>query len=90
MEFSSDREMRKIPQLAQEFFEHVLSREYEPLFVSDEAKIWDVSMAAPEELIRRCSDYYGASVRLEDLEQPLFKLLPQLDKVRKNARNKGQ
>ena len=34
--------MQKIPELTQEFFEHVLYDE-EPLFISDEATIWDVS-----------------------------------------------
>ena len=42
MEFSPDEKMRKIPELAREFFEQVLSDEYEPLFVGDEATIWDV------------------------------------------------
>jgi hypothetical protein len=43
-EFSSDEEIRKIPTLLEEFFSHVLDGE-EPTFVSDEAKVWDVSMA---------------------------------------------
>ena len=84
MEFSSDQEIRKIPDLVDEFFKHVLYDE-EPLFVSDEAKIWDVSMATPEELMRRCSEYYGISVSLEDFKQPLWKLLPQLNSRRNSA-----
>jgi hypothetical protein len=86
MEFGSDERVQRIPELAQEFFEHVLYDE-EPLFVSDEATIWDVSMAAPEELRRRCSEYYGTSVSLDDLKQPLWKLLPQLSARRKRAEN---
>ena len=82
-EFSSDERMRKISALAQDFFDHVLDGE-EPFFVSDEAKIWDVSMDSPEELIRRCSEYAGEPVSLEDLKQPLWKLLPQLSATRKN------
>lgn len=89
MEFSSDEKMQKIPALAHEFFEHVLADEYEPLFVGDEATIWDVSMATPEELIGRCSEYYGISVSLEDLKQPLWKLLQQLSAGRKRA-EKGE
>ena len=54
MRFSSDAEMQKISQLTREFFEHILFDE-EPLFVGDEATIWDVSLTAPEEIIRRCS-----------------------------------
>ena len=71
MEFSSDVETRKIPALVEAFFEHVLFDE-EPIFVSDEATIWDVSMAAPEELLRRCSEYYKKPVSMEDLGQPLW------------------
>lgn len=82
-EFSSDDRMRKISALAQYFFDRVLDGE-EPFFVSDEAKIWDVSMDSPEELIRRCSEYAGEPVSLEDLKQPLWKLLPQLSAKRRN------
>ena len=81
-EFSSDERMRKISALAQDFFDRVLDGE-EPFFASDEAKIWDVSMDSPEELIRRCSEYAGEPVSLEDLKQLLWKLLPQLNARRK-------
>jgi len=77
MEFSSDTEIRKIAELLDELFVHVLYDE-EPLFVSDEATIWDVSMADPEELLKRMSAYYGNPVSIEDLKQPLWKLLRQL------------
>jgi len=85
-EFSSNERMLEISELAEELFQHVLYDE-EPLFVSDEATIWDVSMAGPEEVIRRCSDYYGVPVSMEDLKQPLWKLLPQLDAARKRDQN---
>ena len=79
MEFGADEEMRRISRLAHEFFEHVLRDEYEPLFVGDEATVRDVSMATPEELRRRCSLHYGISVSLNDLNQPLWKLLSELN-----------
>jgi hypothetical protein len=83
-EFSSNEKMLKIPELSEELFEHVLYDE-EPLFVSDEATIWAVSTASPEEIIRWCSEYYGVPVSMEDLKQPLWKLLPQLDAARKRS-----
>jgi hypothetical protein len=83
MEFSSDVEMRKIQALAREFFEHVLFDE-EPLFVSDEASIGDVSMASREELMKRCSEYYGTSVYADDLKQPLWKLIRELNDRRRH------
>jgi hypothetical protein len=81
MELSSDKEIQKIRELTREFFEHVLFDE-EPVFVGDEATIWDVSMAAPEELARRCFEYYGAPVSQHDLRQPLWKLIRHLNASR--------
>jgi hypothetical protein len=49
LEFSPDTEMSRVSGLANELFEHVLYDE-EPLFVSDEATLWDVSMAGVEEV----------------------------------------
>jgi hypothetical protein len=81
MELGSDKEIQKIHELTSEFFEHVLFDE-EPVFVGDEATIWDVSMAAPEELARRCSEYYKTPVSQQDLGQPLWKLIRHLNASR--------
>jgi hypothetical protein len=81
MEYSSDVEMRKVSREAQEFFEKVLYDE-EPVFVSDEATIWDVSMSTADELLERCSKYYGKALSAGDLKQPLWKLLRQLNEGR--------
>jgi hypothetical protein len=78
MKFSADVEMQKIPELTQEFLEHVLYDE-DPLFISDEATIWDVSMSTGEELIHRISQYYKKPVSTADLAQPLWKLIRQLN-----------
>jgi len=84
MEFSSDVEMQKVFREAQEFFEKVLSDE-EPLFVSDEATIWDVSMSTADDLLERCSRYYGKPLTVQDLKQPLWKLLRQLNEGREES-----
>jgi len=81
MLFSSDIEMKKLSARADEFFKHVLYDE-EPIFVSDEATIWDISTTEADELMRRCSVYYAKSVSIEDLGQPLWKLLRQLNQGR--------
>jgi hypothetical protein len=78
MQLSSESEMQKIPELTQEFLEHVLYDE-EPLFISDEATIWDVSMSTGEELIDRISQHYKKRVTTVDLKQPLWKLIRQLN-----------
>ena len=77
IQFSSDSEMQKIPKLTEDFLEHVLYDE-EPLFISDEATIWDVSMSSVEELTERVSRYYGILTSAADLKQPLGKLIRQL------------
>jgi hypothetical protein len=81
MEFGTAVEMRKVARLAQEFFTEILYDE-EPLFTSDEATIFDVSMTPPEELLRRCSQYYKKSVTRDDLKHPFWKLLLQLNEGR--------
>ena len=50
MEYSSDSETRKLPAEAQEFFERILFDE-EPIFVSDEATIFDVSTSFPRGVV---------------------------------------
>jgi hypothetical protein len=78
MEFGPCVEMGKIQDLAQDFFEHVLHDE-KPLFVSDEATIWDVSTSEAAELLIRLSQHYRKSVSIDDLKQPLWKLLRQMN-----------
>ena len=80
LEFSSDVEMKKVAGLAEEFSKNILDDE--PFFVSDEANILDVSGAEPEELITKISNYYGKTISMADLRQPLWKLLRQLNEGR--------
>jgi hypothetical protein len=80
MKFSSDVEMKKIAELAKQFYENVLDDK--PFFVSDEAKVGDVSGLEPEELQARISEYHGKTVSMADLHQPLWKLIRQLNEGR--------
>ena len=83
MEFSPDREIEQLQDLVQELFDHVLYDE-EPIFISDEATIWDVSMSSPEELLDRLSSYYGVTISRADLKLPLWKLLREINARRKS------
>ena len=85
LEFSSATKMGRVTGLTEELFEHVLYDE-EPLFVSDEATIWDVSMSGVEEVLERCRKYYGVPVTLEDTQQPLWEFLKMLDARRRAAK----
>jgi hypothetical protein len=80
LKFSSDVQMQKYSREAREFFERVLYDE-EPIFVSDEATIFDVSTSSIEELVRRCASQYGKTLSPEDLSQPLWKLLQHLNEA---------
>jgi hypothetical protein len=74
--------MRRVPEkLTLEFFEHVLLDE-QPLFVSDEATVLDISCATPDELQERCSAYYRTPISADDLRQPLWKLIRHLSGIR--------
>jgi hypothetical protein len=86
LEFSPDTEMKKIAGLAKEFGKNILDDE--PLFVSDEATILDVSAAEPEELISRIFNFYGRTISTADLKQPLWKLILQLNEGRSTGRSR--
>jgi hypothetical protein len=77
MKFSADLETSKLGRLLEEFTKNILDDE--PIFVSDEANILDVSGAEPQELTTRISNYYGKTVSMVELRQPLWKLIRQLN-----------
>jgi hypothetical protein len=85
IDFGSNNEMQKVSSEAREFFEKVLYDE-EPLFVSDKATILDVSSAAPADLLERCAKFYGKSLSMNDLKQPLWKLIRLLNEGRDDNR----
>jgi hypothetical protein len=86
MEFSPDVEMQRVSNEAEEFFEKVLYDE-EPLFVSDEATLWGVWMGDVDEMLERCSAYYGVPVSFKESQQPLWKLLLLLNQKRAAAQS---
>lgn len=81
-EFSPSARTEEIQPLVDESFERVVT-EFEPLFVSDEAKIWDVSTETADQLIVRLRDYYGFAPTAQDLDLPLWQLVVKLDSKRK-------
>jgi hypothetical protein len=83
MELSPDTRIRSVGGLVAEMFQNVLYDE-EPLFVSDEATLWAVSMSDPNDVLERFRKYYGIPVSLEETRQlPLWKLLLTIDERRK-------
>ncbi len=82
MDFASDNEIQQLQSMVQELFNLVLYDE-EPIFISDEATIFDVSMSSPEELLDRFSRYYRVTISRADLSLPLWKLLREINARRK-------
>jgi hypothetical protein len=82
MELAPDSEVQQSQDLVRELFEHVLYDE-EPIFISDQATIWDVSMSTSEELLSRIARYYGVEISRADLNQPLWTLLREISSQRK-------
>lgn len=67
--------MGKRQHAAQEFFTAVFEPDEQPLFVSDEATLYDIDMGDEDELQQRIKQHYGLSVTREQLATPLWQLL---------------
>jgi hypothetical protein len=81
IDLASDKNVRKVRTLVDEFLKYVLF-DVEPLFVSDETKVWDFTGDDGTETVARCSSYYGVSVSREDLDLPLWRLVTELNSRR--------
>ena len=81
MEFTCDEKIRGIRDLIDALFQHVLYDE-EPLFIGDEATMLDLSAAPADEILNRCTRYYRTAVSLHELRQPLWQVLPDLERRR--------
>lgn len=82
MTFMTDNKAATIRPLLEAFFEEVLPDD-EPICVSDEATILDVASGPVEEVMQRCSRYYRSAITKDDLRQPLWLVLPRLEKSRR-------
>ncbi len=71
--FSSSDTTDKLGPIAEEFYSNVLYDE-EPLFVSDEATVWDMWSGDVDEILSRCSSFYGVPVSKEETHQPFGSL----------------
>jgi hypothetical protein len=84
MDFAPDNKIQQMEELVKGFFKHVLYDE-EPIFISDEATIFDISMSSPEELLDRIYRYYGVHISQADLSLPLWRLLREIDAMRRKT-----
>ena len=69
-----------------EFFTKILYYE-EPIFISDEATIWDIWSGDLPEILSRCSLHYGIPVTKKDTAQSFWKFLLVLNQRREWAKH---
>ena len=84
MELTPNDRVRAVQKLIDVLFEHVLVDD-EPIYISDDATLLDVSLLPPDELTERCGTYYRTHVSVADLRRPLWQLLPELEEKRRIA-----
>jgi hypothetical protein len=86
IKFASAKKTNKAMGLIGELIGNVLTEKW-PLFISDEATLWDLTADNIEDVLDRCRKYYQVPLTLEETQQlPLWKLLGLLDKRRKERK----
>jgi hypothetical protein len=70
-------EVRARSARVEEILRHVCGEEEFPLFISDEATLFDVWLT-PEEIVERLATHYGRRVQLTELRLPIWKLVDRL------------
>lgn len=83
LRFSEDNEMSKWLAQAQEFSAVALHDLEQPLFISDEACLWDIFVGDQAELIERCACHYGVRITSGQFSLPFWQLLKFLEENRK-------
>jgi hypothetical protein len=81
IEFAKSDRIQQIPELVAELTRGVLYDE-EPLFISDEATLLDLSGLSISGLQERVAAFYGVTPSLDDLREPVWSLLPRLSQHR--------
>jgi len=79
--FSSSKKTDALGKVAEEFYSKVIFDE-EPVFVSDEATVWDLWSGDEKEILERCSAYYGVPVSKEETQQPFWQFVALLNEKR--------
>ena len=82
--FSASDKTDALGKIAEEFYTHVLFDE-QPLFVSDEATVWDIWSGDEQEILQRCSKFYGVSVSKEETRLPFWKFVLLLKRRRRST-----
>ena len=71
--FSPCERRKRLGAVAEEFYMNILYDE-QPLFVSDKATLWGMWMGDEQEIINRCSRYYGVPVSMDGTKQPFVEV----------------
>ena len=83
LDFADDSHVQSHRQSVDRFLLNVLPEEelesVSGYFISDEAGIFDCSLADPEVLLRNCRTAYGVDLSIEDLRMPLHILVSHVE-----------
>lgn len=72
--------------LADEFYRVVgLTGEFRPLFVSDEAALYDIQLEADRDIVDRVKGFYGVTLQVpQDFQRPFWQVLDDLQRLRRD------
>ncbi len=73
--FADADEVSKRLEWYYEFVERMFDEEDRPIFVSDEACLYDIHAGDDDELAERCDKWYGRRLSKSDFLIPIWKLL---------------
>ncbi len=74
-EYISDTEIKKRSLLVKNFLEKILHKEELPMFISDEARLFDLSSDLEQELITKIARLYGVKLTSDHLQLKLWQLV---------------
>lgn len=86
VEMAGHSEMSQRVTLAEEFYTVVgLTGDTRPLFVSDDAALYDIQLEADQDVVDRVRGFYGVTLEVpRDFRRPLWQVLDDLQRLRRD------
>jgi hypothetical protein len=74
-EFEDNIEIAKRDQELSRFLINIIDKEEQPIFISDQATVFDISSDDENVLLERIKKFYKKEITSSDLSMPLWKLI---------------
>jgi hypothetical protein len=84
-DIAGDEQMARRQDLAEEFYDalRLVQGEDRPVFVSDEAALYDIQFEPDDVVVLRVQEVYGFTLRVPaDFRRPFWQLLDELQRLR--------